>query len=62
VTDATAARTVFLSFDTHDGDGRGVENVDRCGVGDVVVMGIDDFPTCRDRCTRRLAKEYASIC
>jgi hypothetical protein len=45
VTDATAFRTVFVICDTRDGGGRGVENVDRCGVGDDVVLGIDDFPS-----------------
>ena len=42
VTDATAACSIFLICDTHDGGGRSVENVERCGVGDDVVVGIEE--------------------
>jgi len=42
VTDATASCTVVLICDTHDGGGRSVENVERCGVGDDVVVGIEE--------------------
>jgi hypothetical protein len=42
VTDATASCTVVLICDTHDGGGRSVENVERCGVWDDVVVGFEE--------------------